>query len=173
MTSGKSEIEQRREFDTVARELRPDLFRYAFWLGRDRHLAEDVVQDALVRAWKAWSSLKDPGASKQWLVAIVRREHARQFERKRLELVNIDDAADQIFVSDENPELEDMRKAIFRLDEQYREPLVLQVMMGYTAKEIAAVMEIRTGAVLTRLHRARAMVRVELQGADSPDDVNE
>ena len=66
-----------------------------------------------------------------------------------------------------------MRKAIFRLDEQYREPLVLQVMMGHTAKEIAAVMEIRTGAVLTRLHRARAMVRAELQGADSPDDVNE
>ncbi|MGI9264816.1 MAG: sigma-70 family RNA polymerase sigma factor [Gammaproteobacteria bacterium] len=162
MTTGKSEIENRREFDAVARRFQKDLFRYAFWLGRDRQLAEDVVQDSLLRAWKAWGSLRDREASKQWLVTIVRREHARQFERKRLETVELSECADLVFATDEDPQLEEMRKAIFKLETDYREPLVLQVMMGYTAREIAELMDLKTGAVLTRLHRARARIRVAL-----------
>jgi RNA polymerase sigma-70 factor (ECF subfamily) len=162
MTTGKSEIEKRRDFDVVARQFQKDLFRYAFWLGRDRQLAEDVVQNSLLRAWKAWGNLRDPEASKQWLVTIVRREHARQFERKRLETVNISECDDQVFATDEDPQLEEMRKAIFNLETDFREPLVLQVMMGYTAREIAGLMNLKTGAVLTRLHRARARIRVAL-----------
>ena len=48
-----------------------------------------------------------------------------------------------------------MREAIFELDDDYREPLVLQVLMGYSTNEIAAMMGLKQGAVLTRLHRAR------------------
>ena len=172
MTTGKSEIENRRDFDTLARRLQKDLFRYAFWLGRDRQLAEDVVQNSLLRAWKAWGNLRDREASKQWLITIVRREHARHFERKRLETVDLAECDDQIFASDENPQLEEMRRAIFNLEADYREPLVLQVMMGYTAKEIAELMELKTGAVLTRLHRARARIRVALGVEDTGGDIS-
>jgi RNA polymerase sigma-70 factor (ECF subfamily) len=52
-----------------------------------------------------------------------------------------------------------MREAIFRLDADYREPLVLQVLMGYSTKEIAQMMGMQQGAVLTRLFRARAKLR--------------
>jgi RNA polymerase sigma-70 factor (ECF subfamily) len=55
-----------------------------------------------------------------------------------------------------------MREALFRLDDEYREPLVLQVMMGYSTKEIADQMGLQQGAVLTRLFRARARLRQEL-----------
>ena len=48
-----------------------------------------------------------------------------------------------------------MRKAIFELEQGYREPLVLQVLLGLSTGEIAQAMEIKQGAVLTRLHRAR------------------
>jgi RNA polymerase sigma-70 factor (ECF subfamily) len=48
-----------------------------------------------------------------------------------------------------------MRQAILQLDDGYREPLLLQVMFGLSTAEIAAAMEIKQGAVLTRLHRAR------------------
>ena len=51
--------------------------------------------------------------------------------------------------------LSDMRAAIFELDDDYREPLVLQVLMGYSTSEIAEMMGLKQGAVLTRLHRAR------------------
>jgi RNA polymerase sigma-70 factor (ECF subfamily) len=71
--------------------MRPDLLRFAHWLARDRALAEDIVQEALLRAWRSRDALKDQAAARAWLLTIVRREHARLYERKRLELVALDD----------------------------------------------------------------------------------
>jgi RNA polymerase sigma-70 factor (ECF subfamily) len=159
MTAATSEIQRRREFDALTRQLRPDLYRYAFWLARDRQLADDVVQEALLRAWKAWGELRDAKAAKSWLISIVRREHARTFERKRLDLVDVADYEAQLSGPEENPDLQEMRRAIFGLEEEYREPLVLQVLMGYKAKEIGELLDMKSGAVLTRLHRARARLR--------------
>jgi len=68
---------QRAKFQALCLALRPDLLRFAFWLSGDRALAEDVVQESLLRAWKAQESLQDAGAAKPWLLTIVRREYAR------------------------------------------------------------------------------------------------
>ena len=73
--------------------LRPDLLRFAQWLARDRSIAEDIVQESLLRAWRSREALKDAGAARPWLLTIVRREHARLYERKRLELVPLDEVA--------------------------------------------------------------------------------
>ncbi len=59
-------------------------------------------------------------------------------------------------------DLDDVREAIYRLDDDYREPLVLQVLMGHSTKEIAEMMDIKLGAVLTRLHRARNKLKDEI-----------
>ena len=77
-------------FARLCEELRPDLYRFAFWLARDRAVAEDVVQEALLRAWASRGSLGEIGAAKPWLLTIVRREHARLYERKRHETVQVD-----------------------------------------------------------------------------------
>jgi len=157
--------DRRRRFETLCEILRPDLLRFAFWLGRDRQLAEDVVQEALLRAWKSLDTLAEEGKAKSWLLTIVRREFARSFERKRLEMTDLDAlvaAEAGVLVAEEDSALAEMREALFRLDEEYREPLVLQVLMGYTTKEIADQMGLQQGAVLTRLFRARARLRQEL-----------
>ena len=158
MTSSSTEGGRRKRFDGLVAVYYPDMFRYAAWLCRDRAIAEDVVQEALLRAWKALDSLRDGAAAKQWLLTIVRRENARYFERRRLETVDIDNlsAAQAAMLAEApNEELADMREAIFELDDDYREPLVLQVLMGYSTSEIAETMGLKQGAVLTRLHRAR------------------
>ena len=142
--------------------LHMDMYRYAAWLSRDPGIAEDVVQEALLRAWKSLDALRDDGAAKQWLLTIVRRENARYFERKRLETVDIDDltpAQTGMLAETDNSDLKDMREAIYKLDDNYREPLVLQVLMGHSTKEIAELMGINPGAVLTRLHRARIKLK--------------
>lgn len=142
--------------------LHMDMYRYAAWLSRDPGIAEDVVQEALLRAWKSLDALRDDGAAKQWLLTIVRRENARYFERKRLETVDIDDltpAQTGMLAETDNSDLRDMREAIYKLDDDYREPLVLQVLMGHSTKEIAELMGINPGAVLTRLHRARIKLK--------------
>jgi RNA polymerase sigma-70 factor (ECF subfamily) len=61
-----------------------------------------------------------------------------------------------------------MRLAILQLDVIHREPLVLQVLMGYSTAEIAQHLEISVAAVLTRLFRARQVLRQQLLGAEGP-----
>ncbi len=163
----------RVKFDRLVAPWRDDLFRYAFWLSRDPDLAQDVVQDALVRAWRSIDSLRDENSVKTWLLTIVRREHARFYERKRLETKDIDDlsmAESALIAVGHDTDVDDMRRALFNLEEDYREPLVLQVLLGFSTQEIAELMAIKPGAVLTRLHRARkklvADVRPELEALE-------
>jgi len=81
----------RARFQALCLALRPDLLRFAFWLCHDHALAEDVVQESMLRAWKAQESLEDEKLPSPGFLTIVRRELARTFERKRLNTVNIDD----------------------------------------------------------------------------------
>ncbi|MBS0380775.1 MAG: sigma-70 family RNA polymerase sigma factor [Proteobacteria bacterium] len=151
--------------------LRPDLLRFAHWLARDRAIAEDIVQESLLRAWRSRDALKDPAAARPWLLTIVRREHARLYERKRLELIPLEEIAethgtdgaaneDDLFV---------LRSGIMRLPLEYREPLVLQVLAGFSTEEIGRELGLSTTAVLTRLFRARNKLRVLCGMAAAPE----
>lgn len=157
---------RRRRFDALVGVFHADMYRYAAWLSRDRAIADDVVQESLLRAWKSLDALRDEGAAKHWLMTIVRRENARYFERQRLDTVDIDNlsASQAAELADEpDPQVEAMREEIFRLDDDYREPLVLQVLMGYSTSEIAELMGLKQGAVLTRLHRARHKLKASME----------
>ena len=171
MQDGNAEKRRRQRFDQIVGVFHQDMYRYAVWLCRDKTIAEDVVQEALLRAWKSLEALRDDAAAKPWLLTIVRRENARYFERKRLETVDIDNlTASQAALLSEQPDddLGDMREAIYSLEDDYREPLVLQVLMGFSTIEIAEQMGLKQGAVLTRLHRARIKLKgtMQAQAAD-------
>lgn len=143
--------------------LRPDLLRFAHWLARDRAIAEDIVQESLLRAWRSRDALKEPAAARAWLLTIVRREHARLYERKRLELVSLEEVAETADVprlAGPDGDLLTLRHAIMKLPIDYREPLVLQVLAGFSTEEIARELSLSSTAVLTRLFRARNKLRV-------------
>lgn len=158
-----------RKYETLVTALLPQLYRYAYWLGQDHALAEDVVQEALLRAWRALDSLQDESKAKSWLLTIVRREHARQFEGLRPQFVDIDDIelaetdlADEAHADD----VAEMRRLMLKLRVEYREPLVLQIVLGCTCDEIAGLLDISRANVLTRLFRARRQL-AELAAEDN------
>lgn len=165
MTETEELRARRQRFEKLVTGLHADMYRYALWLCRDPHIAEEVVQETLIRAWKSLDSLREENAAKPWLLTIVRRENARYFERRRPETVDVDNLspAQTALVADgHDTDVDDMRDAIFRLPDDYREPLVLQVLLGYSTNEIADVMGLTQGAVLTRLHRARHQLKDRL-----------
>ena len=171
MSDSVANAGQNARFEALCAPLRPDLYRFAFWLARDRAVAEDVVQDTLLRAWRAFASLTDEAAVRPWLLSIARREFARRFERKSFAIVDIDDLAeleDPALGSEDAHGIMEMRAAMWALPDDYREPLLLQVLMGYSTDEIAAHMELTQGAVLTRLFRARQKLRVVLADRSVP-----
>jgi RNA polymerase sigma-70 factor (ECF subfamily) len=169
------EDQKRVRFQALCQALRPDLLRFAFWLSRDRALAEDVVQESLLRAWKARDSLLDAGAVKPWLLTIIRREYARSFERKRFVTVDVDELIareEPALAAPDEHDVEALRAALFKLPDEYREPLAMQALMGYSVAEIATALGLSTAAVLTRLFRARKQLRA-LCGEDTRPDPEE
>ena len=167
--------QRRARFQALCQSLRPDLLRFAFWLARDRALAEDVVQETMIRAWKAQDSLLDEGAAKPWFLTIIRREYARSFERKRFVTVDVEELIakeEPMLAAADDQELTELRAAIFKLPGEYREPLVMQVLMGYSTAEIATELGLSNAAVLTRLFRARKQLRV-MCGEDTSLDPEE
>ncbi|MDM7861092.1 sigma-70 family RNA polymerase sigma factor [Alteromonas sp. ASW11-36] len=155
-----------KRYEALVHALHKDLYRYAYWLVNDRQVAEDLVQETFLRAWKALDSLQDERAAKSWLITILRRENARRFERKQFDLVDIDDhnVADvQGTTNEQNAEQRWMRAQIGKLAEEYREPLMLQVIWGFSGEEIAKLLELNRNTVMTRLFRARNMLKENVE----------
>jgi RNA polymerase sigma-70 factor, ECF subfamily len=139
-------------------------FNYARWLTRNDADAEDVVQDACVRAVRFFPSLRDDDA-RGWLFAIVRNTWYSRLSRRAgaaeaLPLVSMtDDPADSAL----DPEarllqqlaVARVREALEQLPVDFREVLVLREIEGMSYKEIAAIVRVPIGTVMSRLARAR------------------
>lgn len=144
-------------FEDLVRSHAADLYRYAFWLARERRQAEDLVQEALLRGWRAYPRLRERAAAKAWLFSIVRNEFYRAAAKNGPPLESVDD----LELADESATESglEMREALMSLPSSYSEPLALQVLGGFSCAEIAAMLGITKGAVMTRLTRARQALR--------------
>jgi len=155
------------QFETIVNAYSKDLYRYGIWLTKDAQVAEDLVQETFLRAWKALDSLKDPKAVKSWLFTIYRRENARRFEKIRPDTTPIDDVNIDQFAQQEDDfakiEVIALRESLKELPNEYLEPLLLQVLGGYSCEEIGEIMNIKPGAVMTRVFRARKKLRAILE----------
>ncbi|MCJ2377304.1 sigma-70 family RNA polymerase sigma factor [Vibrio sp. ZSDZ34] len=164
-----SHMDKQRKYEALVRAYHRDLFRYAFWLCKDKAIAEDLVQETCLRAWKSLDSLLDEKAAKSWLITILRRENARRFERKQFDLVDIDDYGNDAKVSDDaHHQQEWLHTQIMSLDVEYREPLFLQVVGGFSGEEIGEILSLNKNTVMTRLFRARNQLKEALESADAP-----
>ena len=143
-----------------------DLYRYACWLTHDPVVADDLVQETMLRAWKNLDRLQDHKAAKSWLITILRRENARRFERYQppQSAMSTEELAAGRNEYDTSTEAFVLRRALEHLPENYREPLLLQIIHGYSQKEIAAQLGISPAGAGTRLFRARQKLRKMLEG---------
>lgn len=160
---------QTRRVTGLLAALRPDLKRFALSLCHDPSAAEEIVQESLLRAWRGARNLRDVSAVKAWLFAITRREFLRRRAREKPQPVSLEDLteaeAQGLVIENELP-LDELRKALLALDSAYREPLVMQVVLGLTTQEIARRLGLTQTAVLTRLFRARDQLRAQFFGEE-------
>jgi RNA polymerase sigma-70 factor (ECF subfamily) len=144
-------------------------YNLARWLARDANDADDVVQDACVRALKYIGSLHGSDA-RAWFLTIVRHAFYDWLGRNRpSEIVEddgtaLDAAIDHAAVDPEqsasrNDQTQALVDAVAALPLQYREVLVLRELEDLSYKEIARVADIPIGTVMSRLARARAMLQ--------------
>jgi RNA polymerase sigma-70 factor (ECF subfamily) len=148
-------------------------FNYARWLTRNDVEAEDVVQDACVRAMRFFPSLRDADG-RAWFLTIVRNSwYSRVSRRAHLAPATtaLKDAEEQCPDNKLDPEerllqqhtVALVRAALDQLPVDFREVIVLREIEGFTYKEIAAIVRVPIGTVMSRLARARQRLQTMLQ----------
>ena len=132
-------------------------FRYA----RNPSEAEDIAQEALLRAWRRRSTLRDAGSRKQWLSTIVRNEAFRHYSRPRPdptdEVEQLEGHEDDLVAA--TADRADLRAALEELSERERTLISLRYEEDMTQPAIARRLGIPEGTVKVQLHRARVKLR--------------
>jgi RNA polymerase sigma-70 factor (ECF subfamily) len=156
-------------------------YNLARWLLRDAHDAEDAVQEACLRAYRAFDRFQG-GNGRAWLLTIVRHVCYSQLRQSRREPAaepfvdethgSTHDAAETNALVWHETKGELLRQALDRLPTEFREVIVLHELEGLAYREIAAVAGIPIGTVMSRLARARQKLQTELlalAGKDTSD----
>ena len=153
--------QKQKRYEALVHAFHADIYRYAYYLVKDKSVAEDIAQETFLRAWRSLDALKDEKAAKSWLITIVRRENARRFEKKQLDIVEYDEAAmvDETCFAESSVHQNEIHRLLAGLSLEYREPLILQLIFGYSGEEIAAQLNLNKNTVMTRLFRARNQLK--------------
>lgn len=148
-------------FTTDLENVIPELRAYARMLCRDRDMADDVVQNACLKAWDAQNSF-DPerGTFKAWMFTITRNEFLQMVRKRRpedcLDPQHLEHRLIQDCQLDQRNDCSDAIKQLFRLSREQRDVFVLVVAAGYSYEEAAKICKCSVGTIKSRINRARA-----------------
>jgi RNA polymerase sigma-70 factor (ECF subfamily) len=145
----------------------PAAYNLARWLTRDDHDAEDVVQEAYLRAFRAYGGFRG-GDGRAWFLAVVRNTCLTWLQRNRppTPIVPFDETVHGV-PADTSAAPEDreaLRRALDGLPPEFREAVVLRDLEGLSYKEVAAVTGAPMGTVMSRLSRGRNLLRKAMTG---------
>ena len=161
----------RAAFDLLAVGAVDGLYRIARLVLRDTDVAEDAVQEALVRCWRDLPSLRDPARFDAWLRRLLMRAITDEFRRGRraraaITLLRLEpaipDSTDDVVVR------EQLDRGFGRLSVDHRAVLVLRLYLGLSIEETALTLGIPVGTAKSRLHYATEAMRVALEADARP-----
>jgi RNA polymerase sigma-70 factor (ECF subfamily) len=146
-------------------------YNLARWLTRNDHDAEDVVQEAYLRAFRFWESFRGADA-RAWLLTIVRNTCFTWLQQNRKPTVELPEDMPDLTTASTNPEAlllasvdaERLRRAVEELPLEFREAIVLRELEGFSYKEISSITSVPIGTVMSRLARARNRLQQTLGG---------
>jgi RNA polymerase sigma-70 factor (ECF subfamily) len=172
--------ERKRRFEQRVLPHLDAAFNLARWLTRNDDDAEDVVQEAMLRAFRFLDGLR--GEAKPWLLAIVRNSCFTWLQVNRpAELSGFDERAAELYPVDENsPEALALRhcdrrmlnEALAALSAQFREALILRELEDLSYKDIARITDVPIGTVMSRLARGRRLLAESLQAISNASQVH-
>lgn len=174
--------EDRERFTALITEHLDGLFRTALRLTRNRANAEDLLQETFLRAWRSFHTFKPGTNARAWLYRILMNAHIDAYRRTTREPDIVDqDDVDEFYLYSKVQESDEFRRAgnpeeallsqlmeadvvgaLEDLPESFRAVVVLADIEGLSYKEIAEVLDIPIGTVMSRLHRGRRQLQVTL-----------
>jgi RNA polymerase sigma-70 factor (ECF subfamily) len=177
----KTPDEAKQEFQEVALPHAESLYNFAFRMTRNRRDAEDLVQDTLMRAFRFFHRFESGTNIRAWLFRILKNTYINTYRKvqrtpDQVDWAQVEDFYDSITPDDlrkrhKNPEellLEKsvdgrVEEAVAALPTEYRAVVLLNFMEDMSYKEIAEILEIPMGTVMSRLHRGRKILQHKLR----------
>lgn len=145
----------------------PGLRRYAVALVGNAADADDLVQDCLERALARQDTLRDPESLGRWLKVILYNLYVTALRRRAAPSVPVDDLAEDLALSappEDRDQIRDLVRAMAGLSVEHRQILLLISLEGLSYREIAELLDVPIGTVMSRLARARERLRSLLEG---------
>ncbi|MGD8484125.1 MAG: RNA polymerase sigma factor [Thioalkalispiraceae bacterium] len=163
-----------REFKQQLELLRPRLYRLAFSWTQDHALSDDLTQETLVKAIKSSSQLRDKKKLHSWAFGILHNCYRDHF-RKHKKLENVDDYD---FIDERQPDTDyehfsitdAVRNAVSRLPENQRQIVTLVDLENFSYADVAQILDVPIGTVMSRLCRARKALAQKLLNYSEPKD---
>jgi RNA polymerase sigma-70 factor (ECF subfamily) len=156
------------DFEAVAMPHFADLYRTAKWLAQSAAEAEDLVQEVFLEAWKAYHRFQPGTNCRAWLFKIL-FHHLHHFRRRWIKASKVDafEGLEQDNIAAESPVPEEIRDedillALEKVPVEFREVVLMADVQEFSYKEVAEVMRIPLGTVMSRLSRGRKLLRLEL-----------
>lgn len=151
------------EFHRMVGNHAPCLYRMAYRMVGDHHEAEDLVQETFRSAWKSRELFHEGSGQRAWLAAILRRRAIDRLRRPAPPALTADGTPPEPIDPGVDPTrdecCDDVQRALARLPDELRETLLLVVVGEMTHQEVADLLEIPLGTVLSRVNRARGRLR--------------
>lgn len=146
------------------------LYRYAYRLSGSAADAEDLTQDTFGKALARWHQLREPDRARFWLFRILRNAYLHRVrDERRHRTIPLDAVGDvPEDAPDPSPAVDpaELQRALDGLDEAFRTPVVLFYFEEFSYRDIADHMDLPIGTVMSRLARAKAYLRQQLQNAE-------
>lgn len=162
-----------KEFQQALTDVVPHLRAFARVLCGCRDRADDLVQDALMRAWAARDRFHAGTNFKAWTFTILRNAFYSEARRARFKGEYDEGVAERVLQTkasqDSSVELGDVLRALHMIPDTYREALMLVAVGSHSYEEIAEICGIALGTVKSRICRARAMLSHALESGQLPD----
>jgi RNA polymerase sigma-70 factor (ECF subfamily) len=189
-----STVTTREDFTHDAMQHAPQLFSTAMRMTRNRGDAEDLVQETFIKAWRSFATYQQGTNLRAWLFRImtntyINKYNAQQRKPTETELDDVEElflykrlgAVDQSQLSQSAEDQmlslftdDEVKKSLEELPEQFRIPVLMSDVEGFSYKEIAEILEIPLGTVMSRLHRGRkAMQKMLYEYAKERGLINE
>ena len=170
--------ERNKEFDSSVGPFLGELRGTAMRLAGTRAEADDLMQEAVLRAWKYWESFEEGSNRRAWMHRIIRNTHTSRFKRVRRESETVGllrdeqkEATASIVPEPLHEQIsDDVSSALLKLPREFRTVLICIDVEGATYQETAQALGCPVGTVMSRLYRARRMMRETLQLSDSAQD---
>lgn len=145
------------EYHNLVDRYHEELYRYGYWLSKNRVEAEVLVRQTCLGAWRLRINVKEGASVRRWLFTILNREFLRvirhyPLKRKEDEPMMTDGCSGN---NQEDIERRSLQQAIMQLPLHDRQPLLLLLMGGFTINEITEILDLKLNTVLAGLIRAR------------------